>query len=150
MAITINKWVIISMALAFWALTASFIAAYYWLQYSDLNGRIGGVLIYVNLGIDYGNTTRIWHNNTKTLTRMTLFDLTKQVANITYQVGLYGGIEITSINGVGKRDSYGWTYWRWNSTSNSWDIIWESADSCLIANGETYIWYYQNEFNPPP
>lgn len=149
MAFLKNKWVIISMLLALWALTASLIAGYYWLQYTDLNNRIGGVLIYVNIGIDYGNATRIWHNNTKTLTGMRLFDVTKQVANVTYQVGIYG-TEITSINGVSKGDSYGWTYWVWNSTSNSWEIVWESVDSYLVTNGETFMWYYQSAFNPPP
>jgi hypothetical protein len=143
-----NKWVIASMVLALWALISSFFAGYYWLEYTDLNGRIGGVLIYANIGIDYGNVTRIWYNNTKTLTGATLFDVTKQIANVTYQVTIYG-TEIISINGVSKQDSYGWTYWIWNGTSNSWAIVWESVDNYLISNEETFIWYYQNGFNPP-
>lgn len=137
------------MLLGLWALIASFMAGYYWLQYADLYNRIGGVLIYVNVGIDYGNETRIWHNSTKALTGATLFDVTKQVANITYYVSVYG-TEVTSINGVSKQDSYGWTYWLRNSTSNSWEIVWESVDSYLIANGETFMWYYQSGFDPPP
>ena len=76
------------MFFALWALTASFLAGYYWLQHSDIRNRIGGAMIYVNVGIDYGNNTRTWHNDTKAITGATLFDVTKQVANVTYNVGM--------------------------------------------------------------
>ena len=144
-----NRWLTISLLLACWALVASFAAGYYWIQYTDVVNRIGGVLIYVNVGIDYGNDTRTFHNDTKALTGNTLFDLTRQVSNVTYQVGAYG-TEVISINGVSKKDSFGWTYWIWNSTSQSWSIVWENADAYRITNGETFMWYYQNAFNPPP
>jgi hypothetical protein len=139
----------LSMLFASWALIASFLAGYHWLRYTDIRDRIGGVLLYVSVGIDYGNNTRIWHNDTKAITGATLFDLTKQVANVTYQVGIFG-TEIISINGVSKQGSFGWTYWFWNSTSQSWSIMWENADNYLVTGRETFMWYYQSAFNPPP
>jgi hypothetical protein len=144
-----NKWALAFMLFVCWALTASFLAAYYYVQYSDVRNRIEGVLINVNLGIDYGNGSRTWLNDSKALTGQTLFDVTKQVANVTYRTSAFG-TEISSINGVGKQDSFGWTYWVWNSTVRSWSIVWESTDSYLVANGETLMWYYQNGFSPPP
>ncbi len=132
-----------------WALVASLVAGYYWLQYNDVVYRIGGVLIYVDIGIDYGNGTRTFCNDTKVLTGATLFDVTKQISNMTYQVGAYG-TEVISINDVYKQDNFGWTYWIWNSTSVSWSIVWENADAYRVANGETFMWYYQDAFNPPP
>lgn len=149
MAFLKSKWAMISLLFASWALISSFIAGYYWLRYADIRGRIGGFLIYVNVGIDYGNNTRIWHNDTNAITGATLFDITKQVANVTYQVGMFG-TEIISINGVSKDGSFGWTYWIWNSTSQSWSIMWENADNYLVTSRETFMWYYQNAFNPPP
>jgi hypothetical protein len=143
-----NKWTITAMLFACWALAASFMAAYYWLQYNDIEDRISGVLIYVNIGIDYGNGTRIFHNNTKALTGATLFDVTKQVSNVTYQVSLYG-TEVVSIDSVNKQGSFGWTYWMWNSTSLSWSIVWESADAYKVTDSETFMWYYQSGFNLP-
>ena len=98
------------MLFALWALTASLLAGYHWLQYTDIRNRIGGAMIYVNVGIDYGNNTRAWYNDTKAITGATLFDVTKQIANVTYAVGMYG-TEILSINGVSKQGSFGWTYW---------------------------------------
>ena len=149
MAFIRNKWMIIAMLLACWALAASFTAGYYWLKYADIEDRIGGVLIYVNIGIDYGNGTRTFQNDTKTLTGATLFDVTKQVSDVTYQVGMFG-TEVISIDNVSKQGSFGWTYWIWNSTSQVWSIVWENADAFKVANRETFMWYYQNAFNPPP
>jgi len=140
----------LSMLFALWALTASFFAGYYWLQYTDIRNRIGGAMIYVNIGADYGNNTRAWHNDTKAITGVTLFDVIKQVANVTYDVDPVYGTEIISIDGVSKQDFLGWTYWIWNGTSQSWSILWENADKYLVTNRETFMWYYQSGFNPPP
>jgi len=139
----------LSMLLACWALIASFLAGYNWIQYNDIRDRIGGVLVTISLGIDYGNSTRTWRNDTKALTGQTLFDAIKQNANVTYQVGTFG-TEVLSINGVSKQGVFGWTYWILNNTSNSWSIVWENADNYLVTNEETFMWYYQNDFNPPP
>jgi hypothetical protein len=80
-----------------------------------------------------------------------LFDVTKQAFNVTYQVGVYG-TEVTSIDGVAKvPNEVGWTYWVRNSTSSSWEIVWENADNYKVASGETFMWYFQSgsEFKPP-
>ena len=149
MTVLKNRWMIYAMLFACWALAASFLAGYYWLQYKDVVDRISGVLISVNIGIDYGNGTRASHNNTEAVTGETLFDVTKQVSNVTYQVGVWG-TEVVSIDNVSKQGSFGWTYWIWNSTSRSWSIVWENADNYMVTNEETFMWYYQNDFNPPP
>ncbi len=137
------------MTFACWAIIASFTTGYYWIQYNDIRDRISGSLIDMNLGIDYGNGSRIWHNETKTFSGQTLFDVTTQEADITYRSSLYGA-EVLSIDGVVKNENYGWTYWIWNGTISSWSIVWESASNYLVANGETFMWYYQTGFNPPP
>jgi len=135
-----NRWAILAMLLACWALFASLLAAYYWLQYSDFVSRVGGVLIYVNVGIDYGNSTRIFYNDTKALTGETLFDVTRRVATVEFQAGPY----VTSINNVKQAGDYGWTYWVWNTTSSGWSIVWENADAYLVTNRETFLWCYEN------
>lgn len=136
------------MVFACWALIASFLGAYYWIQYSDIRDRIAGAVVSVDLGIDYGNGSRVWRNNTKALTGQTLFDVTKQNANVTYETKFLG-TEILSIDGVAKMGGFGWTYWTWNGTSHSWSIVWENADTYKVADQETFMWYYQNAFNPP-
>ena len=143
-----NRWVIVSLVLACWALGASLTAGYYFLQYNDVVLRTGGVLVYVNIGVDYGNGTRTYYNDTKALTGETVFDVTKQVANVEYQVGSLGTY-VTEINGVKSQGNFGWTFWPWNSTSQTWSFAHVGADAYSIANGETFMWYYQNGFNPP-
>ena len=150
LSIVKNKWAIVAVILAFVALAASLTAGYYYLQYNDIKERTGGVLIYVNVGFDYGNNTRTYYNDTKALTGETLFDVTKQVANVYYQVSAYGTY-ITGINGVNATSSgYGWTYFSWNSTGNTWSMSLLGVDSYYVTNGQTFLWYYQNGFNLPP
>jgi hypothetical protein len=139
---------LISMFLACWSLTATFLAGFYWFKYTDTENRIGTGLIYLTIGIDYGNHTREWHNDTKAFAGETLFDVTKQVANITYRPSSYG-TQITGINDVSEQDSYGWTYWALNSTSETWSMVWEGVDAHRVGADETYMWYYTNGFNPP-
>jgi hypothetical protein len=126
----------------------TFLAGYYWLKYSDVQNRVGGGLMSVSLGVDYGNETREWYNNTSAFGGETLFDVTKQVVNVTYDVSSFGTM-IKAINNVTIQGSYGWTYWVLNSTTQSWSMVFEGVDAHMVANEEVYMWYYTNEFNPP-
>jgi len=145
-----SRWAIAALLFAGLTLIASFMAAFYWLQYNDLLQRSGGAVIQVSLGVNYGNGTTRWKNETKALLGATLFDVTKQNFNVTYTVGVYG-TEVLSIDSVAKNDNFGWTYWLMNSTdyNPSWSIIWSSADKYRISNEQTLLWFYQNGFAPP-
>jgi hypothetical protein len=145
-----NKWVVIAVACLCGALLGAFAAGFYYYQYEDLRSRISGVLTYVNVGIDYGNFTRVWHNHTEALTGATLFDVTKHVASVDYNVTILLGTEITEINGLRKQGSFGWTYWVRHSNSTSWEIVWTGVDKYVIVGNEIFMWYYTNGFNPPP
>jgi hypothetical protein len=136
------------MFLVCWCLIMTLLAGYYWFKFNDVQDRIGEGLIAVSLGVDYGNGTREWHNKINAFAGQTLFDITKQMANVTYDVSSFGTI-ITGINSVTAEGSYGWTYWVLNSTTQSWSIVFEGVDAHMVANEETYMWYYTNEFNPP-
>lgn len=149
MAFLRNKWVLVSLFFACLALTTSLLAGYYWLRYTDIVTRIEGILIHVNIGVDYGNETRLFRNDTETLTGATLFDVTKQTFSVSYNVSALG-TEVISINNVRKQGAFGWTYWIWNPTGRSWSIVWENADGYMVSNRETFLWYYQSGFEPPP
>lgn len=153
MAFLKNRWAILAMLVTCWALLASLVAGYYWLrysdQYNDIFSRIGGVPIYVTAGVDYGNGTRAFYNNTKTLTGTSLLDVTRQVMNVTYQVSPLGTF-VTSINDVGTGQSFYWMWWLWNGTEIQWLNKWVSASEYKVANGETFLWYYSGGMDPPP
>lgn len=133
-----------------WGLIASFLASYYWLQYNDVINRIGGVSIYVNVGIDYGNHTRTWFNDTKALTGMTLFKVTKSTLNITYDTVAGFGVYIESINGLAWNATHGWVWWKWDTGMLNWTRIDISPDAYAVADNETFLWYYENGWPPPP
>jgi TRAP-type uncharacterized transport system fused permease subunit len=145
-----SKWALVALVLAVWALAASFFAGYYWLQYNDLSQQVSGLRITVNIGVDYGNGTRMYYNDTKAFTGETVLTVTKRVTSVETATSSFG-IYVTSINGLAAQDKFGWTYWPWNSTGKSWDFAPVGADVYqIVANGDTFLWYYQNSFNPPP
>lgn len=145
-----NKWGMLSMLFLLWAVIASFFAGYYWLQYTDFIGRIGGVAIYVNVGIDYGNSTRVWSNDTKALTGMTFFRVTKNIANMTYGEAAGFGAYIESINGLASNTTHGWVWWKWDTNMLNWTRIDISSDAYAVADSETFLWYYESGWPPPP
>jgi len=138
------------MLFALWGLIASFFAGYYWLQYTDIVNRIGGVSIYINVGIDYGNHTRIWRNDTKTLTGMTLFKASKSIADIKYDTAAGFGVYIESINDLAWNATHGWVWWKWDSAMLQWARIDISSDAYAVADNETFLWYYESGWPPPP
>ncbi|MEM2118684.1 MAG: DUF4430 domain-containing protein [Candidatus Bathyarchaeia archaeon] len=144
-----SRWALLSMLFACWALIASFFAAYYWLQYTDILNRIGGVPIYVNVGVDYGNQTRTWYNDTKTLSGMTLFKVTKDVAVVNASSLAGFGAYITSINGVASNATHGWVWWKWDTFMMNWTRVDISADAYAVADGEVFLWYYESGWPPP-
>jgi hypothetical protein len=145
-----NKWGLLSMLLLMWAIIASFFAGYYWLQYTDVIDRIGGVAIYVNVGVDYGNSTRAWNNSTKALTGMTLFRVTRNIANVTYSEAAGFGVYIESINGLAWNNTHGWVWWKWDTNMLNWTRIDISSDAYAVADNEAFIWYYESGWPPSP
>lgn len=81
-----------------WAIAASLAFGYYYYQYSDLIARLGRATVLINLGVDYGNGTRVWFNETKGLTLYdAMLEAGWQVKSTSYgAMGLY----INAINGL--------------------------------------------------
>jgi hypothetical protein len=142
LAFLTNKWAIISIVILCWAAIASFAAGYYAYQYTDLSKKVTGTIATVNIGIDYGNSTRTWYNNTAFLIGMSLFDITRHIANVTHEVHPTLGIWIEAINDVKNAPDYSryWVWWKWNGTS--WEVGELGAGSYIIGNGEIILWYY--------
>lgn len=147
-----NKWALASIGLLCWAIVASSLSAYYYYQYTDLEARVGEAPI--NLGIDYGNGTRIWYNGT--LGR-TIYDAMIN-AGWTIKSKDYGpmGIYINAINGVEEEPS-NYKYWGWWSwTAYGWSHGGTACNKYVVSSGETILWYYSTvdpvtfEYSPPP
>ncbi|MEM0328875.1 MAG: DUF4430 domain-containing protein [Nitrososphaerota archaeon] len=149
-----NKWILVSLILLCWAIAASLLSGYYYYQYSELMSRLEKSQAIINLGIDYGNGTRIWFNGTR---GSTLYDA---MLNAGWKVDAesYGpmGLYVKAINGVEQsfEQSRYWTWWMW--TSLGWAHGGSACNKYVVSNGETILWYYSYadpetfEMAPPP
>jgi hypothetical protein len=149
-----NKWALAAMGILCWAIAASLVSGYYYYQYNDLVTRLEGAKATINLGVDYGNGTRVWYNGTKGLT---LYDA---MLNAGWNIDgkSYGvmGMYIKAINGLEESNS-NFRYWGWWSwTDFGWAHGGSACDKYVVSPGETILWYYSPtdpntfEMAPPP
>ena len=96
----------------------------------------------VDVLIDYGNGTQEWHNGTRVPIGATLFDVTKEIAEINYTTGQFG-VFVTAINGRGGEPGYYWIWYIWNSTSAEWEIGLVAADAFTLHHGDMVSWVYE-------
>lgn len=154
MAFLKNKWALAAMGILCWAIAASLVSGYYYYQYNDLVTRLEGAKATINLGVDYGNGTRVWYNGTKGLT---LYDA---MLNAGWNIDgkSYGvmGMYIKAINGLEESNS-NFRYWGWWSwTDFGWAHGGSACDKYVLSPGETILWYYSPtdpntfEMAPPP
>lgn len=155
MSLLNNKWAIISLLLLVCTIIASLFAGLFYMQlaaanqqYDNLMTDIGNYLINVNVGVDYGNGTRVWSNDTRTVIDDSLLNVTKKIADVGVQEYSFGTL-VTRINDKSSDGSYGWTYWVWNSTSSAYDFSLDSVTDLKVSNNQIYMWYYTNSFDAP-
>jgi hypothetical protein len=137
-----NKWALASLAIVCWAIVATFSTAFFYYQYTDLMERTRGTAIHVNLGLNYGNGTARWYNDTKATMGMTPLDITLLVAKTNYTPSGMGAF-VNSIDNVKNSNPSYWMWWTWTSYSG-WNEGPVACDKYVVADGETLYWYYEN------
>ena len=142
--------------LLIWAVVASSAAAYYYNGYvqearlvDSYRSIVGKYMIRVSILIEYGNGTKVWHNDTLIPVGFTVLNATMSVADVKYVVGQYGAF-VTSINGVknDKGRSLYWIYWVWSN--GKWVPGSVASDKYVLRDGEIFAWTYSNTANWPP
>jgi len=110
------------------------------------------VTLSVNLDIDYGNGTVIWHNGTYISAGSTLFELTQKTAAINYTYYALmepGHIIISSINDKAAytdpsyTSGYSWIWYYWDDAQKKWTIGPVGCDAWLLKDGGNYKWNYE-------
>ena len=143
-----NKWILISLVTLCWAISTSFMAGYYFLQYNDLSAKVRGAIISANLGINYGNGSAvIWFNGTKVNAGATLLDLTELVVSVNCTEDL-AGASINAIGNVSNSYPKWWMWWSWSSYG--WVFGTVACDKYVVGENETLLWYYQDISIYPP
>lgn len=138
----------VSLGLTVWGFLASVTAGYYYYLYNDSLTKSQRPIVYVNIGINYGNDTSTkWFNRTTVVSGYTLLDTTMLVATVKYEVFPIGSI-IDSINNVTNQGSSAWIWWMY--TSYGWFQGQVASDRYIVGDNETYYWHYQNVYAWPP
>jgi hypothetical protein len=103
----------------------------------------------VSIGINNGNGTMEWSNETHVPAGTTLFDITQEVAAVKYSYDATeqpGHVFVNSINNVAMANTNGtWYYWAWfysNDNGKTWMYGTVGCDAWLLTNGSVYEWNY--------
>ena len=146
---------ILSTVLLIWAIGASVIGAYYYLEYTgtdhaynslleEYNELTGYETILANIGLDYGNGTIVWQNQTSIPFNITALAFT----NVTFGVdadyfpGL--GYFINGIDGIQNNASGNNSYWMWDLNGGPAET---GADAHTVKFGDVIFWTYTS-FGP--
>lgn len=141
-----RTFVFMALGLLVWAIMASLVSAYYYYSYNDLYTKTRKETILVNLGINYGNGTIQWHNQTEARSGDTLLDITLQVAEVYYETSAYGAF-VKAINGVSQPTTKSWIWWTWTQQSG-WESGPVGCDAYVLGDNEVVYWYFE-EVSPP-
>jgi len=135
------------------------IAVYFYLEsieanrrYTSLLSELEGVSLEINLLIDYGNGTLIWHNKTLLPIGATLFNATLKVTKSVEYIGSDMGVFVTGIDGVGTRiveKGYYWLWWRFDKAQGEWVLGETSADRYILQRGDILAWVYEDTSTYP-
>jgi hypothetical protein len=150
-----NIWAIATLIFLIWAVAASGLAVSYYqtslnqaTTISNLQSVVTNTAMQVSIGIDYGNGTVSWYNNTYVPVGVNALNATRMVANVaaTY-VASYGEYYVTGINGVNGTvtSPASGTYWAistWeNGTSTPLTV---GADQYIMTHGDILIWTFES------
>ncbi len=147
-----------TLAILVWAALTTSLFGYYYLRFQEyvkLSHEYEAVTMKVNIYIDYGNETKVWHNNTLVPLGFTLLNATELVADVnsTYSPGL-GAEFVDSIDGVENNveEAKSWFWWHWDTTTSQWSFGEVGANQHILHREDLVAWAYQSyaAWPPPP
>ena len=134
--------------LLIWALSATFLAFYMYTEYEKLRGLYSRETIYVNFGINYGNSTLIWYNSSKILKGSSVYQVLLLIAESVNATEGASGVYVSGINGVNEYNTTYWFYAIYNRSVPTWvqvgDWIYPSisCNNLILENGDVVVWVF--------
>jgi len=112
--------------------------------YLNLKSKV----ISINIGIDYGNGTIHWYNNTVIPRGTNVLSALILVSKVEYTYAQYGAY-ITSINGIkekiiSKKEGYSWMWYLYNPETGKLEYGPVAADQYILSNNQTILWKYEH------
>lgn len=150
---------VLSAALLALLILSSGAAVYFYLdsveadrRYNLLLSELEGIALEINLLIDYGNGSFVWHNKTLLPIGATLLNATLKVSRSVEYVGSEMGVFVTGIDGVGTkfvRKGYYWLWWRFDKAQGEWVLGETAADRYILQRGDILAWVYEDTSTYP-
>lgn len=142
---------VLLVVLLLWALLATSIASYLYVENQYLSreiGVIGGRYVKVNIGINYGNGTTTWYNDTLLPRGASALTALVSVAQVEYKSGTYGAY-VTSVNGLQERmisnnEGYSWFWYHYDVNKKKLVAGEIAADKYKLADGDVIVWSYEH------
>jgi hypothetical protein len=149
----VNIWSVAALIFLVWAVVASGIAVSYYqtsqnqaTTISNLHSVVNDTAMKISIGIDYGNGTVSWYNNTYVPVGVNALNATRLVANVsaTYDA-TYGEYYVTGINGINgtvtsSTSGTAWGYSVWENGTSTSPFV--GADQYLMKNGDILVWTF--------
>ena len=123
----------------------SLVAGYYYMKFQYLAKILEecqNYVLHVNICIDYGNGTLVWHNNTIVPVGCTLLNATKIVAEVT-ATQYDWGYSVDAINGVHSNSTHFWIWYHWDNETKDWKYGEVASDQYVLSDEETVRWRYE-------
>lgn len=111
----------------------------------------------VDLLINYGNGTKVWHNDSRVPLEYNLYNATVLITGGKVKATYYPQYQthfVNSIDGVGEskdpgRSSWAWITWYYNDALGRWESYDVGADMVTLKNRERVAWHYQDTSKYP-
>ncbi len=118
-------------------------------QLAEARGEVESVkarTVTVDIAIDYGNGTIVWHNGTVLPRGATVLTALVAVAHVEYKVGKYGAY-VVAVDGVrerllSKNEGYSWMWYIYDYAKKKWALGQVAADKYMLRDGDVIMWKY--------
>ncbi len=126
-------------------------------KYRNIVESLDDLSYGVDMLMNYGNGTKMWHNDTRIPIGFNLYNVTVLITEGRIEATYYPQFQshfITKIDGVGGGEdpdkiTWAWIAWHFNKASGSWETYEVSADGAFPTDGDKLAWYYQDTSNYP-
>jgi hypothetical protein len=114
---------------------------------ATLSTQLDEVSITVDLLVDFGNGTKVWHNDTRVPIGYTLLNLTySKLRPVEYTVYPFG-VFVNKIMGVPNQGTWYWLWWEYGQ--KGWKMGETGADVVKLKDGGIYAWIYTDTSKLP-
>ena len=111
------------------------------------------VTLFVSIGLDYGNGTIHWSNETEVAAGYSLFQLTQKIATINhtyYPLSKPGHVFIDAINdkksytATDFSEGWSWIWYYWDDDTQEWVSGMVGCDAWMLENDGIYKWEFEH------